>query len=145
MLTHANKYLFAVAGFALVAFFGYSATVGERSGAFLLFGLSVGAATLGLVVTGATIGEPVPAAADADDDAVETVEVEMVSAARPSVWPLVTALALGLAAVGAAVDGRLLATGVVVGLIPAAGWLGQVWREHAAWTRRLSARLEDRV
>ena len=64
MLTHANKYLFAVAGFAVVAFFGYSATVGERSGAFLLFGLSVGAATLGLVVTGATIGEPVRAVAD---------------------------------------------------------------------------------
>jgi plastocyanin len=145
MLTHANKYLFGLAGFALVAFFGYSAAVGERSGAFLLFGLFFAAAALGLVVTSATVGEPVPEEVDTADDAIETVEVEVASVARPSVWPLVTALALGLAAVGAAVDGRLLATGVVAGLIPAAGWLGQVWREHAAWTTRLSARLEDRV
>ena len=145
MLSHANKYLFAVAGFALVAFFGYSAAVGERSGAFLFLGLVFAAATLGLVVTGATIGEPVPEPAADGDDAIETVDVEVASVAHPSMWPFVTALALGLAAIGAAVDGRLLAVGLVAGLIPAAGWLGRVWREHAGWTTQLSERLGYRV
>ena len=144
MLSHANKYLFALAGFALVAFVGYWAAVGERAGTFLLFGLFVGASAVALVVTGATAGEPLPEPAGEGEEAT-TVVVESASTARPSPWPLAGALVLGLAAVGTAVDGRLLLAAVVAALIPAGGWLGQVWREHAAWTDRLSARLEDRV
>jgi len=144
MLSHANKYLFALAGFALVGFAGYGIAVGERAGTFLLFGLFVGASAVALVVTGATVGEPVPEPV-AEGEEATTVVVESGSTARPSPWPLAGALVLGLAAVGTAVDGRLLLAAVVAALIPAGGWLGQVWREHAAWTDRLSARLEDRV
>ena len=144
MLSYANKFLFALAGFAFVAFLGYSAAVGERSGAFLLLGLCFGAVAVGLVVTGATISEALPAVEDADAP-VEYRSVDPTSVARPTPWPLVTALALGLAGVGAAVDGKLMVVGLVVGLVPAAGWLGQVWREHAGWTPRLSERLDDRV
>ncbi|MBV9665017.1 MAG: cupredoxin domain-containing protein [Actinobacteria bacterium] len=144
MISNANRYLFALAGFALVAFFGYWIAVGERAGTFLLFGLFVGAATLALVVTGATLGEPVPEPVADGEDAAPAI-FEAASTARPSMWPLAGALALGLAAVGTAVDGRLLVAGLVLGIVPAAGWLGQVWREHASWTDRLSSRLEDRV
>ena len=144
MLSYANKFLFALAGFAFVAFFGYSAAVGERSGAFLLFGLCVGALTVGLVVTGATLSDGVSAPVE-EGAPIEYRSVDPASVARPSSWPLVAALALGLVAVGAAVDAKLMVAGLVVGLVPAAGWLGQVWREHAAWTTRLSERLDERV
>ncbi|MDQ1374626.1 MAG: hypothetical protein QOJ09_1964, partial [Actinomycetota bacterium] len=88
--------------------------------------------------------DPLDAPAD-DETAAATVTYGPADAARPSPWPLMAALAVGLAALGMAEGAGFAIGGLVLALLVVGGWTAQVWTEHAGWTPRLGARMGQRV
>ncbi|HEX2038228.1 MAG TPA: cupredoxin domain-containing protein [Acidimicrobiales bacterium] len=141
MLTLPSKLLFALVGLAAVAAVGYGVVVGERSGIVLLAGVAVAAAVLGSAFLAVRDSAPfVPPDAPPPDPRATTPG----SPARPSAWPLLAALDVGLVAVGAAVDDSLVYAGVALGIAAALGWFGRAWSEHPSWTPRVRERVDYR-
>ena len=64
---------------------------------------------------------------------------------RPSLWPLVAAVAVGILAVGLAVGGTVVTDRHRRLLIATAGWCAQAWREDPSFTPREGAKLTDRL
>lgn len=147
MINDAAKYLLTISGATALAAVIYGAAVGDRAGAFLLGFVSLAS----LIAALATIGSGVidypdePADADTDDDAPSPAVREPEPPARPSPWPSLVAVSAGTIAVGAAVGAPLVVAGALIALVPFAGWLAQVWREHPSWSPELSRRMDDRL
>lgn len=143
LTNHAAKLYFGIAAFGVAGAIGYQWVAGDRAGSLLLLGVAVAAVLAGLGVQG-SVGRDWAPKVDADA-APDERPLDALDVGRPSPWPLVAALSLGGAAVGAAYDAAWLLTGLGIGLIPAVAWLVQVWREHPAWTPRLGERLSQRL
>ena len=141
MLSLPSKLLFALAGVASAATLGYGVAVGERGGLVLLTGVAVAAVVLGLAFL--VVPDRAPFVA-ADAPAPDPRATTPGPPARGSGWPLFAALALGTVAVGAAVDAAYVYVGVGLALVAALGWFGRAWSEHASWTPRVRARVDDR-
>ena len=141
MLSLPSKLLLALAGVATAAALGYGVAVGERGGLLLLAGVAVTATVLGLAFL--VVPDTAPFVA-ADAPPPDRRAATPGTPARGSGWPLFAALALGTVAVGAAVDAAVVYVGVGLGIVAALGWFGRAWSEHASWTPRVRARVDDR-
>jgi plastocyanin len=142
VFTAASKTCFTLGVVAVIGGLAYAAATGDRAGFTLLEFLGFLAASLGALWFFA-LG-PDTSRADASDTEVgESRKVDTTDVPRPSIWPLVAAVGVGLLAAGAALD-ALLGAGVIVGLIATFAWLAQAWREHPSWTQEMTDRLNDR-
>jgi plastocyanin len=144
MINTPAKILLSLAAFSGVTAVVYGVASGDRSGGVLLAAVMVAALFVSFAVMGSAGADPLDAPED-DEAAAAAVSYGPGDAARPSPWPLMTALAAGLVAVGAAEGPAFVVGGVVLALVVAGGWTAQVWTEHPAWTPRLGARLGQRV
>jgi plastocyanin len=144
MFNTAAKLSFAMAAIALALAIGLQIAVGDLSGFVVLMGIFVAATLACLALTGSAIPDQAPRFG-ADAPPVEMVAVDPTLPSPPSPWPLVTAVAVGLLAIGLAVGRTLVTIGVVAALIAAIGWLAQDWREDPAFTPREGAKLGDRL
>lgn len=143
MTNHASKLFFGVAAFGLAASFLYYAVIGDRSGSLLLLGLAVVAVLAGLSVQGGVGRDWAPRV---DDDAVpDQRPVDARDVARPSPWPVLAAIGVGDAAIGAAYGAAWFLAGLGVAAVFAVAWLAQTWREHPAWTPHHGERLAQRL
>jgi plastocyanin len=88
---------------------------------------------------------PPPFSPAAVPEAEGHLPADTTDVARPSLWPPVSALALGLIAIGMATGGGLIIAGLIAVVLTALAWLAQAWREHPAWTDALTERLNERV
>jgi plastocyanin len=136
----ASKLYFALAGAAIVLGFGYVVATSDRVGFTNLVVAGLGALALALGAFAFVPREPLTAL----DEAAEPRPGDATDVAAASSWPVLGAIALGLLAAGAALDGSLILLGVIVGLIAVFSWFAQVWREHPSWTQAMTDRLNDR-
>jgi plastocyanin len=137
----ASKLYFALAGAAIVIGFGYVIGTSDRVGFTNLVIAGLAAFALAVGVFAFVPREPLSAAVD---EPAEPRPGDATDVPIPSSYPLLAALAIGLLAAGAALEGSLIVLGVIVGLIAMFSWLGQVWREHPSWTQEMTDRLNDR-
>lgn len=140
MFNAASKLYFALAGAAIVLGFGYVIATSDRVGFTNLVVAGLGALALAL---GAFAFVPREALTVGDEPA-EARPGDATDVAVASSWPVLGAIALGLLAAGAALDGSLILLGVIVGLIAVFSWFAQVWREHPSWTQAMTDRLNNR-
>ena len=141
MFNAASKLYFTVAALAVIAGFGLVVGTSDRVGFTALVVSGLGSLALGLAAYAFVPREPV--VAYVDEPAVAR-PVDTTDTAGASSWPVLGALAFGLIAAGVAVERWLLVLGLVVGLITAFGWLGQVWQEHPSWTQDMVDRVNSR-
>ena len=141
MFNAASKLYFTAAGLAIAVGFGYVVATSDRVGFTNLVVAGLAAVGLGLAAFAFVPREPLSLVGDEPAEArpADTTDVAVASS-----WPVLAALALGLLAAGAAVDGSLILLGVVVGLVAAFAWFAQVWREHPSWTQAMTDRLNER-
>ena len=141
MFSLPSKLLFALAGLAVVAAAGYGVSVGERAGIGIFLSAAVAAAVAGLAMLAARDDAPFVAAdAPAPDPRATTPGAP----ARGSAFPLLTAVAVGVIAVGAAIGAPLVAVGVGLTVVAGLGWFGRAWSEHPTWTPRVRERVDYR-
>ena len=141
MFNAASKLYFALAGVAIVVGFGYVIGTSDRVGFTNLVFAGLAAFALALAVFAFVPREPLTVAVD---EAAEARPADTTDVAGASSWPVFGALAIGLVAAGAAMEGSLILLGVVVGLVAIFSWFGQAWREHPSWTQEMTDRLNDR-
>jgi plastocyanin len=137
----ASKLYFTAAAVAIVVGFGYVVVSSDRVGFTNLVVAGLVAVGLGLAAFAFVPREPLSLVGD---EPAEARPADTTDVAVASNWPIFGALALGLIAAGAAVDGSLILLGVVVGLVATFAWFGQVWREHPSWTQAMTDRINDR-
>jgi plastocyanin len=146
MINTAAKIQLLLAAAALVLAIGLLSTVGDPGGFVIILGVSFAVAFSGLALTGSGFKDRAPVfLSPADAPPVQMVSMGRSRSVRPSPWPLVGALAVGLVAVGLAVGSSVVEVGVVVGLAAAAGWLAQAWREDPTYTPSEAARVSGRL
>ena len=148
MFSAATKLYFTLAGLAVVSGALFVAATGDRSGFTLLVAAGLVSTALGVGVFTFVAPEVValPSTGEAGEEPVPppTRPAGDGDAPRPSVWPVVTAVAFGLLALGLALGKAYLAAGVLLSVIATFAWFSQVWREHPGWTRGMLDRLNDR-
>jgi plastocyanin len=145
VINTATKAFIALAGAALVAAIGYAAVVGDRGGADLLVALAAAGAVLAAVATvaaGADSRPPVAADAPAPERRNAFTESDVHS---DTVWPLIAAIDVVAIALATAAGATWLAAAGIAGVIPAAGWLAHVWREHPSFSPRVRSRVVERL
>lgn len=144
MLNLGTRVYVTAAIVGIIAAVAYGVAVGDRAGADLLLVAAGAAAVLAAVTAfgvGADSAPRVPADAPAPERKNAYTEGDVPSA---SAWPFVAAVALagiGLATVAGA---QWLAFAGVLSLVPAAGWLAHVWREHPSFSPRVRERVVER-
>jgi plastocyanin len=143
MFNTAAKLEFGIAGLAFAAALIGAVAADDPAGVTILVGVALAAFLAGLVLTTYQSQDWAPDYAR-DAPPVRMAAVDTRTEA-PSLWPLVTAVAVGLFAIGAAVGHVLVIIGVVCGLIAAGGWVAQDWREDPTFTPRIGARVSDRL
>ena len=141
MFNAASKLYFTAAGLAIVAGFGYVVATSDRVGFTNLVVAGLAAVGLGLAAFAFVPREPLSLVGD---EPAEARPADTTDVAVGSAWPVLAALALGLLAAGAAIDGSLILLGVIVGLVAAFAWFGQVWREHPSWSQDMTDRINER-
>ena len=141
MFNAASKLYFTAAGLAIVVGFGYVLATSDRVGFTNLVVAGLAAIGLGLAAFAFVPREPLSLVGD---EPAEARPADTTDVAVASNWPVLGALALGLLAAGAALDGSLTLLGVIVGLVAVFSWFGQVWREHPSWTQEMTDRVNER-
>ena len=141
MFNAASKLYFTTAVLAVVVGFGAVFATSDRVAFTNLVVAGVAAVGLGLAAFAYVPREPLSLVGD---EPAEARPADTTDVAGSSNWPIFGALALGLIAAGAAVDGSLILLGVVVGLVAVFSWFGQVWREHPSWTQAMTDRINER-
>ena len=120
---------------------GYKGGVGDHMG----YGVLLGLATLGLVLSLVT-----QSFRDADAEAAasylgtDTIPVGQ-RPAEPSVWPLATALSIGIIAVGLVVNEVLFVAGLIALFICAFEWMIQAWADRATGDPATNKSLRDEL
>jgi plastocyanin len=140
--TPAKIYL-TIAFLALASAVGYSIIGNDRVATTLLLFLMGVSLFAGLAVAGSGISDRAPWVAD--DAPITEIPIGPANISRPSSWPLVAAVAVGVLAIGMAVGTAFVVAGIVGLLVAAGGWLGQSWREAAGWDEAKSRRLNERL
>ena len=143
MFSYATKVLTALTGSALIGAGVFYGVVGERSGAVLLVFVGIAALLALVTVVGSGIVDIAPFV-PADAPAPERRATTPGEAARGSVWPLATAAAVGVLAVGAATNMAVVVAGIVAVVLASLGWFAKAWTDHPSWTPRVSGRVADR-
>ena len=144
MFSLAAKLYLAVATFAALCGVGYWAAVGERSGWVLLLIVAIAALVASLASVVGGVDDRIPAST-VEPGPIDRRPVGPDAAARPSPWPLTTALAATIVAVGAAAGAPVLAIGLLALVVPLGGWFAQAWREHPSFSPRAGRSLDDRL
>lgn len=143
MFSYATKVLAALSGAALITAAVYFGVQGDRSGAVLLLLLSL-AAFVGVVTVAAAgvtdIAPYVPADAPPPERNAHTPG----PAATGSGWPIISAGAVLLLAVGVATNEVVVYFGVAAVVLAALGWFSKAWADHPTWTPRVEGRVVDR-
>jgi plastocyanin len=146
VFTTAAKLYFGIAVVAVALAVGYEIVTSDESGLALLLGIAAAAFLGGLALTGSGIRDRAPRYAVVDGragegaPALEMISVDRSLLSRPSPWPVLAAVAVGLLGIGLAVGTFI---GVVAGVLVAAGWLAQCWREDPSFTPRVRARVTN--
>jgi plastocyanin len=143
VFSYATKVLMALTGSAFVGAAVYYGVVGEKSGALLMVfvGLAALLALLTVVASGVLdIAPQVPADAPAPERRATTPG----EPARGSVWPLLTAAAAAILAVGAATETPVVVAGAVALFLCGLGWFGRSWADHHTFTEPVRRRVSDR-
>lgn len=141
MVPLTGKALFGLAVAVLVACVAYGVATDDGSATAVLAFVAMGAVALALVGTLADPDLPPYVAVDAPRADQSPVGGRP---SLPSPWPLVGAVALGVAALAAATDAVVVVTAAVVVVIAGVGWLFQSWSEHPSYTPRFGLRLRER-
>lgn len=123
MFTADSKLLFGTAGAATVMAIAYAIASGDRVGAVTLAAAAAAAALIGSFLTGRVRPVAAEVIAPAPNRDSPTV------VATP--WPMLLGLGAVLLLVGFAVDIQTVVLGLVALAVAGAGWIVQVWREHA--------------
>jgi plastocyanin len=140
----AAKLLFGFAAIALVLAIGLQVGVGDLAGFVLLMGIFLAATLAGLALAGSGIVDRVPrSGAETPPPVMAAFGPDVDTPASP--WPLMTAVAAGIVAVGLATGRTLVTIGILAALAVAVGWLAQDWRQDPAFTPREGAKLGDRL
>jgi plastocyanin len=146
MFNTVAKIELGLAAAALVMAVGVAVASDDPGGFVLLFAVCLAVVLAGLALTGSGFNDRAPRLAPgADTPPVQMVSVVRSQVPRSSPWPLVGAVALGLVALGLAEGRALVEIGLVLGLVAAAGWLSQAWREDPTFTPREGARVSSRL
>jgi plastocyanin len=146
MFNSAAKLQFGLAAFALVLAVIYGLAIEDPTGFVLMLGAFLAFTLAALAVTGSGVKDRAPAYLSMEDaPPVQTVVVDRSLGSRPSPWPLVASVAVCIFAVGVAVDHTVVIAGLIAGLIAAAGWLAQCWREDPSYTTREGERVSQRL
>jgi plastocyanin len=140
----AAKLLFGFAVTAIALAIGLQVVVGDLAGFVVLMGVFLAATLAGLALVGSGITDRTPRFGT-DAPPVEMVAVDRSLLPRPSPWPLATAVAAGILAVGLAVGRTLITIGIAAAFIAAVGWLAQDWREDPSFTPREGAKIGERL
>lgn len=149
MFNTAAKLYFAMAAAAFALAVGYEAVTSDESGMVLLLGIGAAATLAALALTGMGLRDRAPRYALVEQRVGEgappltTTSIDRSLLSRPSPWPLLVALALGVLGVGLAVGALLVLIGVIAGVLTAAGWLAQSWREDPSFTPRVRAQVSN--
>lgn len=143
MVNTPAKILLALAAFAGVVAVVYGPASGDRTGTILFVGVLVASLLASFAVMGSAGADPIETAADEEDAA--PMSFGPADVGRPSGWPLVVAVALGLAAIGGAAGPAWVVAGGLLLLVAVAGWTARVWREHPSFTPHVGARLGERI
>jgi plastocyanin len=142
----AAKLQYGLAAFALVVAVIYGLAIDDPTGFVLLLGAFVAFTLAALAVTGAGVRDRAPVYLSGEDaPPLQTVTVDRSLLSPPSPWPLIAAVAMGIFAVGVAVSATVVIVGLIAGLIAAAGWLAQCWREDPSYTPREGERVSQRL
>ncbi|HEX3425348.1 MAG TPA: hypothetical protein VHT30_04395 [Acidimicrobiales bacterium] len=146
MINTAAKFELGLAFAAVLITVGIAAGVADPGAMALLLGVTGCIAITGVALAGSGFHDRAPIYVSPQD----APPLEMVSggpsrAPRPSLWPLVAAVAGGLVALGLAVNSGLVIIGVVLAVLATAGWLAQVWREDPSFTPSEGARVSTRL
>lgn len=143
MFSYATKVLTALTGSALVGALVFYAVVGEKSGAVLMLFLGLAALFALVTVVASGVVDVVPFV-PADAPAPEPRATTPGEPGRSSLWPLATAVAVSVLAVGAATSAPVVVAGVVLLLLCVIGWFANAWRDHPTWAGRVSTRVTNR-
>ncbi|MDQ1395600.1 MAG: hypothetical protein QOG64_859 [Acidimicrobiaceae bacterium] len=144
MINTAARLYLALALVAVISAVAYNGAIGDRAGALLLLYLFLAAAIAGVAMLATGIQDSAPRIAE-DASPPELIPVGRAAMARPSNWPIVGGVALGLVALGLSLGAPMVVVGLVACAIAAGGWLGQVFREDPSFTPRHQARVWERV
>lgn len=144
MFSLGSKLYFGLAGFAFVVALGYRIATGDRQGELIFFGLAVAALVIGLAVM-AIAGQDLEPQLAPDTPAPDRRPVSAAEASAASPWPLVAGAALAVLALASVLGAPALIAGLVIALVVAVGWTGQLWREHPTFTPRARAAVTDRL
>ena len=143
MFSAASKLWFTVGFLAVVAAAAVVAFTGDRSAFMLLLASGLAVAALGGLAFAYMRPDP-HEALDLDAPLGESRPADTTDLPHPSPWPMLLALALGVVAIGAALDKSLLLLGGVLALAAGFVWLSQAWREHPSWTPAMTDRINNR-
>lgn len=143
MFNAASKTSFTAAAAAFVLGFGAVLSTSDRVAfAVLVFAAAI-AAAIGVSVFYFAPRDPViPVSAEVEAATVRSVDVTDLPAQSP--WPLLGAVAVTLLAVGAALGKGFIVIGLILAVVAAFAWLGQVWGEHPSWTQAMTDRIQNR-
>ncbi len=144
MFNTTAKLEFGIAAAALAFAIGLRVAVDEPAGFFILFGIFVAAFLAGLALGGSRLVDRAPRYGP-DGPPVGMVTIDRSLVTRPSPWPALTAVAVGILAVGVAVGSDVVTAGVIAVLLVTAGWFAQSWREDPSFTPREGAKIGDRL
>lgn len=145
MINSIAKLLFGLAAASLALGIGAAFAIDDPAGVLALIAIFALFSLAGLATAGSGIKDHAPrfdSPADGPPLAMTTVDQGLVP--RPSRWPFVGALAVGALGLGLAAGTPLVIIGLVVGLLTAAGWLGQAWRDDPTYTPREGSRISER-
>jgi plastocyanin len=146
MFNSAAKLQFGLAAFALVLSVIYGIAIEDPTGFVLMLGAFLAFTLAALAVTGSGVRDRAPVYVSVEDaPPLQTVTVDRSLGSRPSPWPLVAAVAMGIFAIGLAVSHDMVIVGIIGGFLATAGWLAQCWREDPSYTAREGARLSQRL
>jgi hypothetical protein len=137
-----TKALFGMAFLGAIAAFVYGVVTDDTSATTVLVFAAAGAAAIGVLVL---FADPDRAPWFAPDTAVGQQAPVGGRPALPSPWPLVGAVALGVLALGAAVDAVVITGAAVLIAVVVVGWFLQHFSEHHTYTARYGARLKERL
>lgn len=145
MLNLGTKTYITAALVGIIAAVAYGVGVGERGGADLLALAAAAAAVLAAVAAfgaGADAAPRLPADAPAPERRNAFSETDVPSA---SAWPFVAAIAIAGLALAIVVGAKWIAMAGVLSLVPVAGWLASVWRQHPSFSPRVRERVVERL
>ena len=120
---------------------GYKEAVGELLGYSLLIGVSAVSLGLGCICLALRDADPAAEAQVAHLDHAPAVDAPN----TPSVWPVVAAFGLGMAAVGLVVSSALFAAGMVAIAIVVVEWAIKAWSERQTGDPEVNQAIRNRL